>query len=132
MKSPALSSGAMFLTAPFTPVKVSWYKKLATFLFERIHLHAAGKIARRCSLVSAKSVTCLFVYYSISILNALCSTLAVSISGYRAWKRGGKPNRKHLFKNGNYEDIVCLVKFSEDWEDSKIALKARCFGAEGK
>ena len=26
----------------------------------------------------------------------LCAALAVSISGYRAWKRGGKPNRQRL------------------------------------
>ena len=29
-------------------------------------------------------------------LPAMCETLAVSISGYRAWKRGGCPNRKRL------------------------------------
>ena len=29
-------------------------------------------------------------------LPAMCTTLAVSISGYRAWKRGGRSNRKRL------------------------------------
>lgn len=29
-------------------------------------------------------------------LPAMCETLAVSISGYRAWKRGGSPKRKRL------------------------------------
>jgi len=29
-------------------------------------------------------------------LPAMCTTLAVSHSGYRAWKRGGRPNRKRL------------------------------------
>lgn len=29
-------------------------------------------------------------------LAALCTTLAVSLSGYRAWKRGGRPNRTRL------------------------------------
>jgi transposase InsO family protein len=29
-------------------------------------------------------------------LNEMCSVLDVSISGYRAWKRGGKPDRKRL------------------------------------
>ena len=29
-------------------------------------------------------------------LPALCTTLAVSISGYRAWRRGGSPNRQRL------------------------------------
>ena len=29
-------------------------------------------------------------------LNELCSVLDVSISGYRSWKRGGKPDRKRL------------------------------------
>ena len=29
-------------------------------------------------------------------LPALCTTLAVSISGYRAWQRGGKANRQRL------------------------------------
>jgi len=29
-------------------------------------------------------------------LPAMCETLTVSISGYRAWKRGGSPNRKRL------------------------------------
>ena len=29
-------------------------------------------------------------------LLAMCETLTVSISGYRAWKRGGSPNRKRL------------------------------------
>jgi putative transposase len=29
-------------------------------------------------------------------LPAMCETLAVSISGYRAWRRGGCPNRKRL------------------------------------
>jgi putative transposase len=29
-------------------------------------------------------------------LPAMCETLAVSASGYRAWKRGGSPNRKRL------------------------------------
>ncbi|MBI4204915.1 MAG: transposase [Betaproteobacteria bacterium] len=29
-------------------------------------------------------------------LPAMCETLAVSISGYRAWKRGGSPKRKGL------------------------------------
>jgi len=29
-------------------------------------------------------------------LVALCDTLEVSISGYRAWKRGGRPNRQRL------------------------------------
>jgi putative transposase len=26
----------------------------------------------------------------------LCDVLDVSVSGYRAWKRGGRPDRKHL------------------------------------
>ena len=29
-------------------------------------------------------------------LSEMCSVLAVSISGYRAWKRGGQPDRKRL------------------------------------
>ena len=29
-------------------------------------------------------------------LPVMCGTLTVSISGYRAWKRGGCPNRKWL------------------------------------
>ncbi len=29
-------------------------------------------------------------------LPALCATLAVSVSGYRAWRRGGSPKRKRL------------------------------------
>src|SRR5512140_2100523 len=29
-------------------------------------------------------------------LPVMCETLTVSISGYRAWKRGGSPNRKRL------------------------------------
>lgn len=29
-------------------------------------------------------------------LPAMCATLAVSLSGYQAWKRGGTPNRKRL------------------------------------
>ena len=29
-------------------------------------------------------------------LTEMCEVLAVSISGYRAWKRGGRPNRKRL------------------------------------
>jgi putative transposase len=29
-------------------------------------------------------------------LPAMCETLTVSISGYRAWKRGGSPNCKRL------------------------------------
>ena len=29
-------------------------------------------------------------------LPAMCTTLAVSISGYRAWKRGGTPDRTRL------------------------------------
>jgi putative transposase len=29
-------------------------------------------------------------------LPVMCETLEVSVSGYRAWKLGGTPNRKHL------------------------------------
>ncbi|MFZ6733563.1 hypothetical protein ACO0LG_16670 [Undibacterium sp. Ji42W] len=29
----------------------------------------------------------------------MCETLEVSISGYRAWKRGGIPDRKRLTDN---------------------------------
>ena len=29
-------------------------------------------------------------------LPAMCGTLSVSVSGYRAWRRGGSPNRKRL------------------------------------
>ena len=29
-------------------------------------------------------------------LPVMCETLTVSTSGYRAWKRGGSPNRKRL------------------------------------
>ena len=29
-------------------------------------------------------------------LPAMCGTLAVSVSGYRAWRRGGSPHRKRL------------------------------------
>ena len=29
-------------------------------------------------------------------LPAMCDALAVSVSGYRAWKRGGSPTRKRL------------------------------------
>ena len=29
-------------------------------------------------------------------LDTMCSVLEVSVSGYRSWKRGGKPNRKRL------------------------------------
>jgi len=29
-------------------------------------------------------------------LAEMCALLGVSVSGYRAWKRGGKPDRKRL------------------------------------
>jgi len=29
-------------------------------------------------------------------LDEMCAVLNVSVSGYRAWKRGGKPERKRL------------------------------------
>ena len=29
-------------------------------------------------------------------LAEMCTILDVSVSGYRSWKRGGKPDRKHL------------------------------------
>ena len=39
-------------------------------------------------------------------LPAMCETLAVSASGYRAWKRGGSPNRKRLTE----EQLLALIQ----------------------
>jgi len=39
-------------------------------------------------------------------LPAMCGTLSVSISGYRAWKRGGSPHRKRLTD----EQLLALIK----------------------
>ena len=39
-------------------------------------------------------------------LPAMCETLAVSISGYRAWKRGGSPKRKRL----NDAQLLALIE----------------------
>jgi putative transposase len=36
----------------------------------------------------------------------MCGTLAVSVSGYRAWKRGGSPHRKRLTE----EQLLALIK----------------------
>ena len=36
---------------------------------------------------------------------------------------------KHYVKNGKHEDVICLARFREGWEDDKRALFERCFGA---
>ena len=38
-------------------------------------------------------------------LPAMCETLAVSVSGYRAWQRGGSPTRKRL---SDVQLLVCI------------------------
>ena len=39
-------------------------------------------------------------------LAEMCAVLEVSISGYRAWKRGGTPNRKRLTDS----QMVALIR----------------------
>lgn len=38
-------------------------------------------------------------------LSALCEVLSVSLNGYRAWKRGGTPERKRL----SSEQLLALI-----------------------
>jgi RimJ/RimL family protein N-acetyltransferase len=37
---------------------------------------------------------------------------------------------KHCFKNGRYEDIVCIAGFSARWADERVKLKSRIFGKD--
>ena len=39
-------------------------------------------------------------------LSALCEVLSVSLNGYRAWKRGGTPERKRL----SNEQLLALIR----------------------
>jgi hypothetical protein len=39
-------------------------------------------------------------------LAEMCDVLDVSISGYRAWKRGGRPDRKRLGAVANFQRSV--------------------------
>jgi putative transposase len=41
-------------------------------------------------------------------LPALCTTLAVSGSGYRAWERGGKPDRRRL-TDAQLLALICAI-----------------------
>ena len=38
---------------------------------------------------------------------------------------------KHHVKNGNYEDIVTLALFKENWDEGKSTLKDKCFSKDG-
>ena len=65
-------------------------------------------------------------------LPAMCGTLAVSISGYRAWKRGGSPARKRLTDTQLLALIQALhreLKGAYDSPRMVRELRARGFSA---
>jgi len=39
--------------------------------------------------------------------------------------------RKHVLKNGNFEDVVCLGIFQEEWQNTKNKIEIKCFGLGG-
>jgi putative transposase len=65
-------------------------------------------------------------------LNALCRVLDVSLSGYRAWKRGGSPERKRLTDTQMLALIRSIhVEFRGAYGSPRMVreLRARGFGA---
>ena len=56
-------------------------------------------------------------------LNEMCSSLGVSISGYRAWRRGGKPDRQRL------TDAQMLALIRAIHTELKGAYGSPCRGA---
>ena len=38
--------------------------------------------------------------------------------------------KEHVFKNGIFEDIVCLALFADVWQKTRAAIALRCFGRE--
>ena len=59
---------------------------------ERNHKKSSGVLRAGCSVKYAW----IDVHGKVFALTEMCAMLDVSISGYRAWKRGGTPGRKRL------------------------------------
>lgn len=64
-------------------------------------------------------------------LPVLCNTLAVSISGYRAWKRGGQ-SRRHRLTDAQLLELIRAITFSSraptaarEWSTSCVAVGSR-------
>ena len=55
-----------------------------------------GRVSAHHVVVLARFVADEQRHAKAYLLQAICATLAVSASGYQAWKRGGAPNRKRL------------------------------------
>ena len=68
-------------------------------------------------------------------LSEMCNVLDVSISGYRAWKRGGTPDRKRLTE-GQMLALICSIhkKFKGAYGAPRVvkALRNRRFSASKK
>lgn len=37
---------------------------------------------------------------------------------------------KHCKKNGQYEDVICLANFAENWDEDRLKLKERYFSKD--
>jgi putative transposase len=57
------------------------------------------------------------------VLAEACSVLDVSVSGYRAWKRGGTPERKRLTD----AQLLVLIRAIPRWRQNHAgATRASC------
>ena len=68
-------------------------------------------------------------------LSEMCNVLDVSVSGYRAWKRGGTPDRKRL-TDGQMLALTCSIhkKFKGAYGAPRVVkeLRRRRFSASKK
>jgi UDP-4-amino-4,6-dideoxy-N-acetyl-beta-L-altrosamine N-acetyltransferase len=72
-----------------------------------------------------------YAFLTLKIRKVCCEVFAFNASVIRLHEKFGFVQEgrfvKHYLKNGQYEDIVCLAKFGNTWNDERKIFKSRIF-----
>lgn len=73
-----------------------------------------------------------YLFLNLKIRKVCCEVFSFNVSVIKLHEKFGFVQEgkfvKHYLKNGQYEDIVCLAKFGNTWDDEREIFKSRIFG----
>ncbi|MCL6479750.1 MAG: UDP-4-amino-4,6-dideoxy-N-acetyl-beta-L-altrosamine N-acetyltransferase [Peptococcaceae bacterium] len=76
-----------------------------------------------------------YIFEALGMRKLCAEVLAFNTTSIKFHKKLGFVEEgrfiKHVLKNGNYEDVIAMALFDEDWVKSKNKLKKKCFGSVG-
>ena len=73
-----------------------------------------------------------YAFWTLKIRKLCCEVFVFNAAVIRLHEKFGFLHEgrliQHYVKNGVYEDIVCLAKFGDKWNQEREILRVRCFG----